>query len=63
MWGLAMGSGGDADSHWGTGIGSLGGPSVTDQTWVRTPECNRASLLMKGCVKGSESHSVVSDSL
>ena len=57
MWGLAMGSGGGADSHWGTRKWEPGRPPclLLNQTWVHMPEFNKTSLLRPGCGKGKRS--------
>ena len=54
MWGLAGGSGGGADSHWGTRKWEPGSSVLLTQTWVHPPELNIASLLTPGCGKESE---------
>ena len=52
VWRLAMGSGGGADSHWGTRKWEPGRPLLLNQIWVHMPEFNKASLLRPGCSKG-----------
>ena len=51
---LQQDSGGADDSQWGTRrLGVWETPVLLIKTWVRLPDCSKASLLTPGVVKGS----------